>query len=449
MNEKNIIFETESVCPVCLKKIKAVRVKYGSKVYLEKYCEEHGKFKTIIWDGAPYMKEWIKNKIPAKIENTYTEVKNGCPFDCGLCSSHRQHTCTALIEVTQNCNLKCKFCFASSGGEHKDPDIGHIKFLYNRILKASGKCNIQISGGEPTVRNDLPDIIKMGTDLGFKFIQLNTNGIRIANDANYVESLKKAGLSSIFLQFDGTDDIIYEKLRGRKLYELKKKSIENCKKYDIGVILVPTLVPDVNTDYIGEIINFALDRIPVVRGVHFQPVSYFGRFPEKQPIDSSRITIPEVIRSIEKQTFGKIKAENFKAPCCENSLCSFNGNFIYKGNGELMAVTNKSNSCCSKDESAEVGAYKSKKFVSRNWSGRQIKDVKINWEKPMTWDSILYSIKNYSFSISGMAFQDAWNIDLERLKDCCIHVISEEGNLIPFCAYNLTNCSGKYIYRKC
>lgn len=450
-NSREILFKTESLCPICLKKVSAERVKIGDKVYLEKFCSEHGHFSCIIWDGAPYMEDWVRDKIPTKPKKAFTEIDKGCPFDCGLCNDHRQHTCTALLEVTERCNLRCAFCFASSEKDNTKQDISleKIKFWYKRLLEAGGPYNIQLSGGEPTVREDLPDIIKMGKEMGFHFIQLNTNGIKLA-DEKYCEALKESGLDSVFLQFDGVNDKVYEKLRGKKLLDIKIKAIENCNKFNIGVVLVPTLVREINLDAIGEIINFAINNIPTVRGVHFQPVSYFGRILE-MPDNNNRITIPEVIREIEKQTKGKLKKEQFIPPGCENALCSFHGNFIYSGQGTLKAITKKS--CCCSVEKAEEGSRKARSFVARNWSSpkdSKIKQAKLNnsQNEVMTWDDIIEKIKTYSFSISGMAFQDVWNIDLERVKDCCIHIVSEEGNLIPFCAYNVSSISGQTLYRK-
>ncbi|WP_250160342.1 radical SAM (seleno)protein TrsS [Clostridiisalibacter paucivorans] len=442
-----MIFKTESLCPICLKKIPAYRVKEDQRIYLEKECKEHGKFKTLIWNGIPDMDTWIRKKIPSKPKKSFKKIDKGCPFDCGLCDDHRQHTCTALIEVTERCNLECNFCFASSTKDlSEDPNLDKIKFWYKRVLEAGGPYNIQISGGEPTVRDDLDKIIKMGHDLGFEFIQLNTNGIRIGQDENYVKKLKESGLDSVFLQFDGTKEYIYKKLRGKGLFEIKIKAIENLNKYNIGIILVPTIVPGVNMSNIGEIIDFAIEHIPVIRGVHFQPVSYFGRFPSESS-ENIRITIPDIIREIEIQTNGRIKMESFKAPGCENSLCSFNGNYIYRGKKILESISNKS--CCSKVERAEIGSQKARNFVSRNWRlpNKRCRCSEDNFHEVTTFDDILDKLKTFNFSISGMAFQDVWNIDLDRLKDCCIHVVSNDGNLIPFCAYNLTDSDGNYLYR--
>lgn len=444
LEPKNIIYQTKSLCPVCLKKIDADIIEQGGKFYMHKSCPEHGFFSAVVWNGSIPMGQWRIKKERALTKNPRAQIEKGCPYDCGLCSEHRQHTCTALIEVTQSCNLRCRFCFANSDNKgEEDPSVEQINALYKSVKEASGLCNIQLSGGEPTLRNDLPQIIRNGKEMGFQFIQVNTNGTRLALDEKYVEALKSAGLDSVFLQFDGTDDRIYKELRGCKLFAVKKRAIENCGKYGIGVVLVPTLVPSVNTHNIGKIIDFALEHIEAVRGVHFQPVSYFGRIP-KQPEDKDRITLAEVMDEIEKQTGGRIKAKSLKPPQCENSLCSFHGNFLYRGNGKLTAISGNTSCCCKK---VEEGAAKAKVYVSKNWAGRKPDSKKSVSCKKSDWDEILDCIHNNSFSISAMAFQDVWNVDLNRVKDCCIHVVNPRGNLIPFCIYNITDTRGRSLYR--
>lgn len=443
LDSADIMMKTQSLCPICFRKIGAEIVSRAGKCYLVKSCPEHGTFQTVIWSGSTPMQKWVIEKDGAFIRNPQTKVEKGCPYDCGLCGDHRQHTCTALIEVTQRCNLHCRFCFANSGDCCKqDPTIEQINYLYQCTMKGSGTCNIQLSGGEPTLRDDLPEIIHNGKKIGFRFIQINTNGIRLSQDETFVKALKSAGLDSVFLQFDGTSDEIYKRLRGRRLLAVKTRAIENCRKYGIGVVLVPTLVPGVNTEQIGNIIRYALRHIKAVRGVHFQPVSYFGRVP-KQPEDRDRITLGELMDEIEKQTGGTIRAKDFKPPQCENSLCSFHGNFLMLGDGKLTAVSKKSG-CCSADE----GARKAKVYVSKNWAGRQNGSAEDSPNGGKSdWDRILDRIHSSSFSISAMAFQDIWNVDLNRVMGCCIHVVSPDGKLIPFCIYNITNTEGKSLYR--
>jgi uncharacterized radical SAM superfamily Fe-S cluster-containing enzyme len=443
---ESLLAATESVCPECLARIPAFRVRRGPDVYLTKVCETHGVFETILWRGEPAYETWVRPKIPTTPETPFTQVERGCPFDCGLCPDHRQQTCTALLEVTQHCNLGCAFCFASAGEGDADPDLATIEGWYRSLLRSGGPCNVQLSGGEPTLRDDLPAIVALGRALGFDFIQVNTNGLRFARNPAYVAALKEAGLASIFLQFDGTDDAIYTQLRGRPLLAEKEAAIATCAEHGLGVILVPTLVPGVNTHALGDIVRFALVHAPVVRGVHFQPVSYFGRYPTA-PDDAARITIPEVIRALEAQTNGLVKAAQFIPPGCENALCSFHGNFVVLADGRLFGWTrHKPQMCGCQPKPAEGGVAEARSFVAHQWAAP---------ESPATsdgpslggWDEVLERAKTHTFSISGMAFQDAWTLDLERLRDCCIHVVAPDGRIVPFCAYNLTARDGRALYR--
>ena len=192
------------------------------------------------------------------------------------------------MEVTQRCDLHCSFCYADSGsGRKEDPSLDLISTWYEAMAATGKACNIQLSGGEPTTRDDLPAIVARGRDLGFFFIQINTNGIRLGQRPEYVRDLKKAGLSSVFLQFDGTEDEIYLRVRGKRLLDEKRRAIEICKEQGIGVVLVPTVIPGVNDHNLGDILKQALEWSPVVRAVHFQPVSYFGRYPAP-PKDADR-----------------------------------------------------------------------------------------------------------------------------------------------------------------
>ena len=448
---------TESVCPVCLDRIAATRVRVGEDVYLEKTCPSHGSFRTIIWRGAPSYSSWSVSRPVSQPPVCAASVDRGCPFDCGLCPEHRQQTCCVLIEITSRCNLRCPVCFAEAGSpDTGDPDMGTIESWFRMLMESGGPYNIQLSGGEPTLRDDVPEIIKIGRSLGFTFFQLNTNGLRLAEDAGYAKSLKKAGLGCVFLQFDGTTDMVYEMIRGKALLDIKKTAIEHCRDNRIGVVLVPTLVPGINTNDIGRIIDYAVSLVPTVRGVHFQPVSYFGRYPSA-PSDSARITLPEVMTEIERQTSGRIKRDNLHPPAAENSHCSFNGNFVLMENGELRPMRKEGQSCCCQPQPAAEGAKKAQLFVAKKWA-LSLKDEaapasteKMDaraWMKTDSMDAFLDRVENYSFCVSAMAFQDAWNIDLERLRECFIHVVSPDNRIIPFCSYNLTGIDGNPLHRR-
>ncbi len=458
--------ETESLCPVCLGKIKAKRVARGSDVLLVKACRHHGPFETVIWRGQPSMAEWQRPKDPVHAELCYGIVEKGCPFDCGLCAAHVQLPCSVLLEVTDRCNLRCPVCFADSGrGQGEDLSLERIKWLLNRAITAVGPSNLQLSGGEPTLRDDLPEIVEIARRVGYSFIQVNTNGLRLAADIGYVRELSAAGLASVFLQFDGVDDGAYRTLRGKALLERKLQAVKNCGEAGLGVVLVPTLVKGVNTDSIGVMVRQGLQLSPTVRGIHFQPISYFGRFPG-QSRDLGRFTLPELMRSLEEQTGGLVKVADFSPPGTEHAHCSFHATYMLSAEGRLRAIgASEGGSCCT--SATAGGVRRTVETVSRHWRlpdgapcsnrlplveeslccGGSSSDVTRN-DDPLDLDVFLRDIAFRSFTISAMAFQDADNLDLERLKGCCISVISPDGKLIPFCAYNLTSREGRSLYRR-
>ena len=495
-NVGRLIRQTESVCPVCLKKVNADIVAYGDEVYMQKTCQEHGFFKTLIWKGAPDYESWENQKMPSVQKNPAMQVEKGCPYDCGLCPEHRQHTCCVLLEVTNRCNLNCPVCFARAGegDEVKEPSLEEIGEWYDSMMACGGPFNIQLSGGEPSVRDDLEDIIRLGKEKGFTFFQLNTNGIRLAKEADYAARLKAAGLNCVFLQFDGMRENAYEILRGRKMLDIKKQAIENCKKANLGVVLVPVIAKGVNEDQVGEILEFALKQMPAVRGVHFQPLSFFGRYEPGKEKD--RFTLPQLLQAIEAQTGGKMKIGDFTPAGAENAYCSFSGNFMKTEDGQLRPWNQSAGCGCGApvEEIPDAGeaAKKAQQFVARRWAASEEESCCCCAEPEpeeesccccgepeeesccccgepepeeesccccgesgdsydtSSLDAFLKRVDQYTLALSSMAFMDAWNLDLERLRDCYIHVVARKNNirLIPFCAYNLTAIDGTSLYRE-
>ncbi|MBR5319249.1 MAG: radical SAM protein [Peptococcaceae bacterium] len=471
---KKIISTTESICPVCLRRIAAQRVAETDGIYMEKTCPEHGDFRVLLWRGSEQTyRNWERQKQQPAEHYCHTHVEKGCPYDCGFCEDHLQQICCVLLEVTQRCNLHCPVCFASAGGPSVDPTLEAIGRWYDELMKAGGPFNIQLSGGEPTMRNDLADIIRLGKEKGFTYFQLNTNGLRIAEEYDYLQELVQAGLRNVFLQFDGLTEHPYEVLRGKPLLEKKKAAIENCRKAKVGLTLVPTVAPGVNDNQVGDILNFALEHMPVVRGVHFQPVSYFGRCDLEQ--NEQRITIPDMLHYMETQTGGIMKASDFLGGGAENSYCSFHGNFMRMPDGTIKSIKSDTTGCCC------TSSKQSREFVAKRWSAAPVLTTAqesscccgtaesavressccngtacaesqentccSSTPQPSLFDVFLERMENYTLAVSGMLFQDAWNFDLERVKSCYLCEFSPQMKIVPFCAYNLSSISGETLYR--
>ncbi|MBR3358150.1 MAG: radical SAM protein [Solobacterium sp.] len=448
-----VISRTGSVCPVCLRKLDAeIAVGNDGNIHMIKTCEAHGTFDVLVWEGdAVSWLLWAREDSGCgKAPKTAVPKEKECPYSCGLCTDHQSEGCCVLLEVTSRCSLRCPVCFASAGpSEGKDLPLEEIEKQYEWLMQHGGPYNIQLSGGEPTMRDDLDGIVRLGREKGFSYFQLNTNGLRIACEDGYAEKLKDMGISCVFLQFDGCRDEIYRKLRGRDLSDLKFRAVNRCEKAGLPVVLVPVIAPDVNENEIGEILRFALERHPHVRGVHFQPLSYFGRC-EVQPAaeccedaqTQRRITIPRMLKAIEEQSGGQMKAADFRGGGAESPYCSFHAAYRVSPDGKLKVLRKRSRSCCARPSSEAMH------YVSQQWGNASPRFEASAGSDVSSLDEFLKQAVNDTFTVSGMLFQDAWNLDLNRLKRCYICEADSEHGMVPFCAYNLTDSSGKALYRK-
>lgn len=440
-----VIGTTESVCPVCLRRLKAEKRAEQDGIYMDKSCPEHGRFSALIWEGdlRSYLR-WSTESIREEQPVAPRGTEKGCPYDCGLCQEHQRKGCCVLLELTNRCNLRCPVCFASAGETPvKEPSLADIGRQFDMLMAHGGPFNIQLSGGEPTMRDDLPEIIRLGREKGFSFFQLNTNGLRLAREPGYAEALKTAGLNTVFLQFDSVTDDVYLALRGRELMKEKEAAIANCATAGLGIVLVPVIARGVNEEQVGEVLRYGLAHAPAVRGVHFQPISYFGRCALDRP--AKPITIPKMLALIEEQTNGMMRAADFGGGGAENPYCSFHASYRRMADGRLKALARKSSGCCC------TGSDDSREFVANQWSGAEeerVFNADGELEETSALDAFLAQIRQDTFAVSGMVFQDAYNLDLTRLKRCYICEVDEDFGMVPFCAYNLTNTEGRALYRK-
>lgn len=467
------VHETQGLCPICLKRVSAryeERVvtpaakgnaanPASTEVLFSPECPEHGTFSSVVWRGQPGISTWNRPKIPSFPARPATAAQQGCPFDCGLCPEHAQHTCTGQMEVTQRCNMACPVCYAGAGGEAPDPELETLAWQLDCLYKAAGPCNVQLSGGEPTVRDDMPAIIALARRK-FPFVQLNTNGLRLGSEPGYARQLAAAGLDSVYLQFDALDDGASTVLRGRPCLEQKKAALHACAEAGLGVVLVATVVAGVNENSLGDLLRFAVDQGPAVRGLHLQPAARFGRFPGH--LGQKRLTLPEIMRLLEAQTKSfPLSSLDFHPPGCEHSLCSFSAVYRREKNGLTLAAAPSGalGTCCEAIPAAE-GARKAKAFTARHWAGQSLapsepavldnSKTAAPFEPALQDDFDRFLAKAglaQRFTLSCMAFQEARTLDIERVRGCCIHVVSPQGRLVPFCLYNVSSDSGQTLYR--
>jgi hypothetical protein len=481
-----LLKETKSICPDCLLKEKKVNVIDASivekdgKILYQKTCKKHGDFEDIYFGDAELYKKFERFALDGKkLENPVTKRDKGCPLDCGLCNEHYTTTVLANIDLTNRCNFHCPVCFANSmdSGYVFEPTLEEIKRMMGALRKERPASTpaVQFAGGEPLIRDDIFEIIKMAKDFNFSQIQAASNGLKISESLDFTKKLKETGMNSIYLQFDGITPEVYKKTRGFNAWPIKLKAIENCRKVDLSIILVPTLIKGVNDNQIGDMINFAVKNVDIVRGVNFQPVSFTGRI-DRSKLKKQRITIPDFIKLVEEQTNGVIKKEDFYpvpwAVPISRLLTLFKGipqteftchahcgaaTYVFVENNKMTPITRFFDAEGFYDFLVQVAdECKDKKFKKAKIGLKLMSNMGkfIDEKKKPEWldlKKIIFNIifhgtrgtledfhskKVRSLLIGCMHFQDPYNLDLERICRCCIHYAIPDGRIIPFCTYN-------------
>jgi uncharacterized radical SAM superfamily Fe-S cluster-containing enzyme len=277
---------------------------------------------VLISTDAEYYKlsrETIKaGQMPLKFN---TPIKYGCPYDCGLCPDHEQHSCLTLVEITDQCNLTCPVCYSESG-PHRPTHrtLAHVEFMLDRIVENEGEPDVvQISGGEPTIHPEFFAILDAAKGRPIKHLMVNTNGIKIANDPAFAEKLAAylPGFE-IYLQFDSLRAGPLVELRGEDLRSVRERALARLNAHNISTTLVVTLKKGLNDGEIGEIIDFALQQ-RCVRGVTFQPIQSAGRLEHFDPA-TDRLTLGEVRQQILAQSKVFTPADVIPVPCHPDCL---------------------------------------------------------------------------------------------------------------------------------
>lgn len=473
----------ESLCPECRKRIPATILERDGKVYMEKTCPEHGFIKDLVYSNAELYKKaerWTYEDGEG-VSNPQITGAKACPDDCGICDLHKSHVALANVDLTNRCNLRCPICFANANvqGYVYEPSyeqvLGMLRML--RDIKPVFPPAVQFSGGEPTIHPRFLDILQAARSLGFSHIQIASNGIRIGKDLEFAKRSRAAGLYSIYLQFDGVGDEVYQKTRGLKgLWEIKQKAVENARIAGLHIVLVPTIIKTINDDQVGKILQFAVDHSDVVSGISYQPVAFTGRIPLEER-ERQRYTLSDLALDIEKQT-GYLKTLEDWYPLSVTSPFSKLLSAIWKydvmkitshadcGIGSYIFVNSKTQRMIPIAKLIDIEAF--------TMALNQLVKQKISHIRSLTAISAQHLMKKYfreeeakdgitpeiclelfqgvvdkeaqtrndlAYSwnillVAGMHFQDSYNYNVDRVKRCCIHYAAPNGRLYPFCAYN-------------
>jgi 7,8-dihydro-6-hydroxymethylpterin dimethyltransferase len=462
--------KTYSICPLCFhegitKKINATIIEDEEKIWISKNCEKHGSFKEIYFGDITLYKKWMNYKVPNK---QTPDVKTNLLHVSDLYELHKSQTILTNLVITNRTNLSFDQddFYAHIAGYIYEPSLIQLRELMHqtRNQKPIGSKSVQLTGGEPTLRDDLFDIIKIAKEVGFSHVQIHTNGIKLAESIEYCRRLKEAEINSIYLRFNGTTNLT------NRLIKIHKKTIENLRKVDLNIILNPILIRNENVQESGKIVRFALDNIDIIRGVHFQPliINNNTSLSTKQNQRKQYVDLIQMLDIIEKEFFGIISREDFfptsviypisqliemlihepqieftSHPSCGGST------FIILNEGKPLPITRFINvetliNFINK-ESKKKGPLRKLRFATslvKNIDSFTNKNAPEGFNlKQIAKDAAIggsdYALRKYhkkTLIIGSMWYQNVWNLDIDRLERCIIHCPTFEG-IIPFCSY--------------
>lgn len=446
---------TLSLCSTCLRRVDAKIVFENGNVYMLKTCSRHGFEKVLIATDIEYYKNIRNYNKPSETPLKFnTKTHYGCPYDCGLCQDHEQHSCLTVIEITDRCNLSCPTCYAMSSphyGRHRT--VEEVEKMLDIIVANEGEPDVvQISGGEPTVHPDFFAIMDIAKSKPIRHLMLNTNGIRIAKDLEFAKKL--AGYApdfEIYLQFDSFKPEALQHLRGEDLTATRMKALEHLNALNLSTTLVVTLQKGVNDDEIGKIIEFALKQ-KCVRGVTFQPTQIAGRVENFNPA-TDRLTLTEVRQNILDQTNIFTAKDLIPVPCNPDALVM---GYALKLAGQTFPLTRYIDPSHLLDNSRNTIVYEQDQALHEQMinifsTGISVDRVEENMKQLLCClpqiEAPGLGYENL-FRIIIMRFIDAYDFDVRAIKKSCVHIVHKDGRIIPFETMNLFYRDDKEVYLK-
>jgi uncharacterized radical SAM superfamily Fe-S cluster-containing enzyme len=470
---RHVLSVTKSICPECNRIIVADIFERDNKVFISKSCPVHGYFEDLYFGDYEMYERFSKYARDGRgITNPEViATAVNCPANCGLCNNHLSHTALANIVVTNRCDLNCWYCFfyAEKAGYVYEPTLDQIRAMVKKMReeKPIAGTALQLTGGEPTLREDLVEIIKIAREEGVEHVQLNTDGINLSKDPELAKKVRAAGVNTVYLSFDG----VTPKTNPKNYWEIPGV-LQNARAAGLGLVLVPTVINTINDHEVGDIVRFGFRNMDIVRAVNFQPVSLVGRV-SKADLHRYRITIPDVINRLEEQTEGAVSRDDWFPVPASMPFSSFveawvgmpkyeltthfacgAATYVFEKDGKMLPLTRfvdvpglleflnrEAKEMTEGEWRMVVGAkllLNLRRFVDSAKAPEGLKLSNILYNALVKHDYKSLGAFHYKSLFLGMMhFMDKYNHDEERIRRCDVHYLTPDGRILPFCSFNV------------
>jgi uncharacterized radical SAM superfamily Fe-S cluster-containing enzyme len=447
---------TRSTCPSCLELVNARIESEDNKIFFRKFCPRHGESEALVSDDAAYSLRCrdyaAPGSIPLRVAN---QLEHGCPDDCGLCPSHQQHTCHPIVEVTEACDLRCPICIA---GRRHDGFLAPEQFsgIVRNLIASEGRLeNLTLSGGEPTLHPDFWELIRLAGQPEIQRVSVATNGLRLAEDRDFCRRLAESNMY-VLLQWDGFDDEVYLRLRGRPLWDVKQRALDNLSAAGVPAQLIFVAARGINDHQLGRAVELLLGRDHVL-SLAVQPLAMPVGAQDREFYASHRITVPGVIHAFEEQTDGLLRVEDFFPLPCPNPECVSLTYLLRLDDGSHVPFPRFV------DMRKHLGAFRQSatleptgeledslhEVINTLWStGGEIPDsARITAALRRALGEIFrapgHDVKHAMRAAERQAksifihhYMDPDTFDLSRVIKCCHHYPRPNGQIMPICAFN-------------
>jgi uncharacterized radical SAM superfamily Fe-S cluster-containing enzyme len=470
--EKEVLLKrTKSRCPVCHISCPAEvwRVEgTPARVFLKRTCSTHGEILVCIASDARFY--WLAKGRPENSEgccgggdcsSTISPLNLQLPAGSACCASdasiagtlgrnaagknggsfEKLSTCLALIEIVNSCNLACPTCYADSpvgAGDKVDAvPLENLKSRIQGVIDRKGRIEIlQLSGGEPTLHPQFFELVEwVQTHPGMDYLLLNTNGLRIAHDAEFARKLAEASRRrriQLYLQFDGAQLAGQLFLRGSDLRFMRERAIEKCREMNLPITLAMTVTAE-NLPYLWEAVEFGL-QYPHIRGISFQPFFGSGRTPHPSDTAASwradsheaqpPLNTADIILAAVGQSAGKLRFEDFTPLPCGDPNCATIG-YLLKVNGQIRSVSDFIDFAQVQGFLRDKVRYSLDDLMKCGCESEPLGGLLKKFELD----------ESNTFRLFIKPFMDARMWDEDRIDRCCTHVIRPDGKLDSFCRY--------------